>query len=230
MEVKPPEVEVRKKRVKRVYLRISREGHITLTVPLRTSDEAIRRLLTEKAEWIRVHYAKVCARAPEEHTFASGETVYLFGEPLALRLEVGQGRARAARIGGELLLTLPAAKSEDAEAREKLVRAFYADAMRQRVAERLPFWESLVGRRAGAIQYRWMKSRWGSCSPTTARISLNLQLAWYPPECLDLVIVHELTHLWERGHGKPFWEHVERVYPAWREVKAARRAFPACPL
>lgn len=230
METEIPEVEVRKKRVKRFYLRIDRQGHISLTVPVRTSEETIRKILAEKAEWIRVHYAKVCARAPEEHTFAAGETVYLFGEPLTLRVSVGQGKARAERSGGELVLTLPAAKAEETAAREKLVRGFYADAMRERVAERLPLWESRVGRQAAAIQYRWMKSRWGSCSPTSAHIRLNLQLAWYPSACLDLVIVHELTHLWVSGHGKPFWERVERVYPAWREVKAARRAFPACPL
>ena len=120
METEFPEVEVRKKRVKRFYLRIDRQGHISLTVPVRTSEETIRKILAEKADWIRVHYAKVCARAPEEHTFASGETVYLFGEPLTLRVSVGQGKARAERSGGELVLTLPAAKAEETAAREKL--------------------------------------------------------------------------------------------------------------
>ena len=49
--------------------------------------------------------------------------------------------------------------------------------------------------KAQKLAYRNMKSRWGSCQPSTGRICINVRLALYPPECLEYVVVHELCHL-----------------------------------
>ncbi len=65
-------------------------------------------------------------------------------------------------------------------------------------------WEPIMGVKAGRIAYRNMTSRWGSCQPSTGRICINVRLALYPPECLEYVVVHELCHLLERGHGPRF--------------------------
>ena len=61
-----------------------------------------------------------------------------------------------------------------------------------------------MGVKAGRLAYRNMTSRWGSCQPATGRICINVRLALYPPECLEYVVVHELCHLRERGHGQRF--------------------------
>ena len=63
---------------------------------------------------------------------------------------------------------------------------------------------AILGVRAGKLAYRNMKSRWGSCQPSTGRICINVRLALYPPECLEYVVVHELCHLLVHGHGPGF--------------------------
>lgn len=88
-------------------------------------------------------------------------------------------------------------------------------------AEPLIFrWESIMGVRSKSLVYRDMTSRWGSCNPQTGRICLNIQLVNYPAECLEYVIVHELCHLLERGHGPRFKALMDRFLPDWRERKA----------
>lgn len=77
-------------------------------------------------------------------------------------------------------------------------------------------WEAIVGVKAGKVAYRNMTSRWGSCNPKTGRICINIQLARYPAECLEYVVVHELCHLLERGHGKRFQDLMDRFLPDWR--------------
>lgn len=78
-------------------------------------------------------------------------------------------------------------------------------------------WEPIMGVKAHKIVYRNMKSRWGSCQPSTGRICLNVRLALYPPECLEYVVVHELCHLLERGHGPRFKALMDAFLPDWRE-------------
>ncbi len=81
-------------------------------------------------------------------------------------------------------------------------------------------WEPIMGVKVQKLAYRNMTSRWGSCQPSTGRICINVRLALYPPECLEYVVVHELCHLLERGHGPRFRELMDTFMPDWR----ARRA------
>ena len=81
-------------------------------------------------------------------------------------------------------------------------------------------WEPILGVKAGKLAYRNMKSRWGSCQPSTGRICINVRLALYPPECLEYVVVHELCHLLVHGHGPEFHALMDRVMPDWRQRRA----------
>lgn len=81
-------------------------------------------------------------------------------------------------------------------------------------------WEKVLGVQAGTLAYRNMKSRWGSCQPSTGRICINTRLACYPPECLEYVVVHELCHLLEKGHGPAFYALLDSALPEWRSARA----------
>lgn len=69
--------------------------------------------------------------------------------------------------------------------------------------------------RARPASVRWTTrqgSRWGSCTPAEGTIRLSTRLQGMPPWVVDYVLVHELAHLLEAGHGPAFWALVER-YP-----------------
>jgi predicted metal-dependent hydrolase len=69
--------------------------------------------------------------------------------------------------------------------------------------------------RATPASVRWVDnqlSRWGSCTPADRTIRLSTRLQGMPPWVVDYVLVHELAHLVEAGHGTAFWSLVDR-YP-----------------
>lgn len=56
-------------------------------------------------------------------------------------------------------------------------------------------------------EVRWVSNqshRWGSCTPSTGTIRLSDRMVGFPPWVVDHVIVHELAHLVELGHGPAF--------------------------
>jgi predicted metal-dependent hydrolase len=53
-------------------------------------------------------------------------------------------------------------------------------------------------------------TRWGSCTPAAGRIRISTRLTSMPAWVLDSVIVHELAHLKETGHGIRFHELTSR--------------------
>lgn len=64
---------------------------------------------------------------------------------------------------------------------------------------------------AGAAEpasVRWVANqhrRWGSCTPATATIRISEHVRPMPGWVLDYVLLHELAHLLEPGHGPRFW-------------------------
>ena len=63
---------------------------------------------------------------------------------------------------------------------------------------------------------RKMKTKWGSCTPSSRSIRINLELAKKPPECLEYIVVHELTHLLEPTHNSRFIALMTKFMPKWR--------------
>jgi hypothetical protein len=68
---------------------------------------------------------------------------------------------------------------------------------------------------AKPVSVRWvpvMRTRWASCTPADRTIRLSRRLQEMPTWVQDYVLLHELAHLLESGHGPRFWRLVER-YP-----------------
>ena len=80
-------------------------------------------------------------------------------------------------------------------------------------------WGPVIGRPPTHITLRVMTSRWGSCTPRTGRIRLNLQLGLMEPQFLEYVLVHEMTHLWESGHGAGFQRRMTAYLPGWKTLR-----------
>jgi len=71
-----------------------------------------------------------------------------------------------------------------------------------------------------------MKTKWGTCSVEARRIWLNLELVKKPPQCIEYIIVHELTHFFERAHSDRFVWRMDQVLPQWRELRDELNSAP----
>ena len=84
-----------------------------------------------------------------------------------------------------------------------------------------------MGVAASRWQVRSMKTRWGSCTPKTAAIRINSQLAAYPIDCLNFVVAHELVHLMEPSHNARLHMLLDVYCPRNRELAAQLKHAPA---
>ena len=69
------------------------------------------------------------------------------------------------------------------------------------------------------LKIRKMSTRWGVCNTKKHTITLNKELYKYDLECLDYVVIHELSHLIEPNHSKAFWQIVEKYCPNYKKIK-----------
>ncbi|MDO8841576.1 YgjP-like metallopeptidase domain-containing protein [Methanocalculus sp.] len=146
--------------------------------------------------------------------YQDGETIPFYGRLLSIRHLESDGSISAAIAGDELLIWLPPGLTPDIfieRVRTAVVDAYFsailpiAGEIAERAAKR-------IGVPTPDIRFGYQKRRFGSCTPCNG-IILNLKLAMAPPMFLEYTIIHEVCHLIERNHQKPFWDLVESVFP-----------------
>lgn len=63
------------------------------------------------------------------------------------------------------------------------------------------------------LMIRTMKTRWGTYSRRTHRVTLSTKLVHYPPEVIQAVIAHEMAHTVHFDHSPRFYATLYRLFP-----------------
>jgi predicted metal-dependent hydrolase len=184
---------------------------LEVIVPRRTGDAEVDALLEEKRGWIerKVAAAREIAARPPQLGLEQPGVVWLEGEQVPIERRDG-GRAMATLDDGRLVLG-----GSDGDAPGAIERWYRREARRrvERVAAREA---ERLGLNFKSIAIRDPRTRWGSCS-RRGNLSFSWRLAVAPPAVLEYVVVHELCHLREPSHQKPFWRLLESARPGWQE-------------
>ena len=213
-------VQITKKRIKNIYLRVLPGGVVTVTAPLHMTDKEIENFVQNHQDWIAKHKERLLSRQDKmEYAYETGEEHYLWGKKYTLEVVYTKGKKTASLQGDSILLEIPAEAT--AEQREAVMDAFYRRQMQARLPEVIAKYSEIVGKSPKSYGIKKMKTRWGTCNTTDSRIWLNLTLAKYNILCLEYVVTHELVHFYEKGHNPAFYGHLDRFFPNWKEVKKA---------
>ena len=152
------------------------------------------------------------------------------GVEVEVRRSVRRRRSMSARLEqGRIIVLAPAHLSAAAERTsvEQLVRKLTSrrrtarsdDALMQRAEE---LTQRYIPGAPRPTSVRWvpaMTSRWASCTPTTGAIRVSETVREMPQYVVDGVLIHELAHLVESGHG-PEFQRIVRAYPQHDLVEA----------
>lgn len=229
------EYQLQYKHIRRMYLRLKApEAMVFVTAPYHTPLSEVERFVSRNREWIqRQKQKQEQAVQKPVRRYETGEQVYVWGkayellvltDPDMVRQLCGEEAAEALRKQGmaavkventKLMLACPG--DYDAAQREQCLDLWLKRQMEAFLPAIFQGCGSLVGKRESSWYVRKMKTRWGTCNIKTGRICINLNLGHLPPEYLSYIVTHELTHLWEKGHGEPFRARMALYYPQWQE-------------
>lgn len=210
-------VNVVRKRVKNLNLRIRADGTVTLSIPQHLPLARAQEFLERKGNWIAERVRRNIERRPSPDLAGElPDRIPLWGK-LVPRDSVQANSGQAASDRDASGQGAPGQTTIDQAALDELYRTEVLRAL-PCIVERM---EARIGVHAARWSVRVMKTRWGSCTPKTGAIRINARLAAYPPECLEFVVAHELVHLLEPSHNARFHTLLDEFCPGNRGI--ARR-------
>ena len=199
----------------------SQRGCPRLAAVRHAADDAAERFVSDNREWILRAQQKVRMASPPVEPLVDGGRVLLWGVWREVRLGEGP-RALARPMDGVIEIVAP-----DEDGRTKALEDLYRREIRAEASRLHDHWAAITGRAGTTLAYRRMTTRWGSCNTRTGKITLNISFGRNGPrDLLEYIVVHELAHLWERGHGPRFYDLMDGWLPDWKQRRAALREHP----
>lgn len=220
------EVDVVYKRIKNLHIGVYPPlGRVRVAAPSRLDDDQVRLAIVQRLPWIKRQREQLQAAERQSiREMVTGESHYLWGSRYRLKVVERPGRAHVEVDGDRLLLYVPVATATDR--RGDLLDRWYREELRRALPTLIAKWAPKLGVASPKWSIRRMKTKWGSCNPETGHIWFNVELAKKHPESLEYLVVHELTHLLERGHGSRFVALMDGALPDWRARRDHLNAAP----
>ncbi|MCL2653109.1 MAG: M48 family metallopeptidase [Propionibacteriaceae bacterium] len=216
------EITVTAKPVRHLRLVVHPDGRVRASVPLRATRRTVDDFLGQRAAWAKAQRDRMLAIQARQLT--DGSTIRLWGDEIPLMVAQGRGGGRLTANGFRVSVTDPTDTTSIAAAIDALHRR-EARAVLHELVEK---WAAELDAYPARVTLRAMRTRWGSCTPSTKAIRINPELASHHPRCLSYVVLHEIAHLIEPGHGPGFIAIMDAHLPSWRAIRAElRRSNPA---
>ncbi len=221
------EVQVIRKAIKNLHLGVyPPNGRVRVAAPLRVSNEAVRLAVVGKLGWIRRQRSKFQEQTREsQREMVSGESHYFLGRRYRLRVIDHEGAGRVV-VRNRRTLELHVRRQSGQVERERVLQRWYREQLRELIPPLLTKWAVILGVQPAAWGIKRMKTKWGACNVDVKRIWLNLELAKKPAQCLEYIVVHEMTHLLERHHNDRFISLMDQHLPHWRLHRQELNAAP----
>jgi len=210
-------VEVVRKDIKNLHVGVyPPSGRVRVAAPLRLEDDAVRLAVISRLGWIRRQQAEFERQDRQsEREMVTGESHFVEGRRYRLDVVERDGPA-AVYLRNKTTLEMRVRPGISRAKREAVLNGWYRQRLRDQIPQLISKWEPQIGVRVAECGIKRMKTRWGTCNVDARRVWVNLELAKKPASCLELIIVHEMVHLLERGHTERFRAYMDEFLPQWR--------------
>lgn len=203
-----------------IRLSIKADGRAVVTIPAWASYTDGLHFAESKLDWLQ-------KQVPTKTLLADGQPV---GKYHHLQLLATRGLAATRTLVSKtaVIVRYPVDWPADDPRIQSAAEAACLRALRTQATQLLPQRLEQLAERHGFrykdVQIKRLKGRWGSCDQQQ-HIVLNLFLMQLPWECIDYVLLHELTHTKLMQHGPVFWEAMAKVVPRLPAIRKQMRSY-----
>ena len=201
------------KQVKNLNLRVHKDCMVYVSANPDTPAEKVDAFVVSKGAYIRSaqrKFREMAQYAPQPKQYVSGETFYLLGRGIRLKVENNMRDALCVK------------DTEDFAKKQKMVTRYLDEQCRsifgEIILETYPVFQK-YGVPMPELRIRNMETRWGSCLAKKGIVTLNKRLLEAPRNCIEYVVMHEFCHFVHPNHSKQFYAFLTMLMPDWKQRK-----------
>ncbi|MFB7911361.1 M48 family metallopeptidase [Kitasatospora sp. NPDC056076] len=190
-------------------IEVTPDGEVVFAVPADADPgrvaAAVRPRLPRLADEVRRRTVRPAEPIKE---LVDGSSFPYLGRRYRLRLVPVGLNPRVRLRAGWLQLPEPSSPAAGAAS----LSDWYSERARHWLTSRVSAIETRIGMRSAGVTVSDLGVRWGSCT-SDGFVTLHWAIMQLPPDLVDYVLIHELCHLRESGHGPAFRREMTLALP-----------------
>ena len=211
------EVEITKKKIRNIYLRLQ-DNKIEASCPYYVPKYEVYKFIESKRDWIYKVYQFNNNRPKNLYLYNGGDTFYVFGKPYKLVRNIG--RKKVVISEDTIFFTY---KDDSLDSIKALYKYFDTELLNKAkiyLDKYRPLLLDYGYNEEPLLNARLMSSKWGVCYTRNNKINISSYLIHYPYECLEYIMIHELTHFIIPNHSKRFYEIIANNMPDYKRANS----------
>lgn len=215
-------VQIHRKSIKNVHLKVFRSFKVTLSVPESVPDKWIEEFLSQRTQWIDSQILKYKKSSGYNNLsdIRNGSSTQFLGKDMRI-LKQNSPKNNIFIEDKEIKVFLK--NTDDEVALRNLFSKWWRKTAKSIFENETDFYYDKIFKKYGiekpTVCVKKMKTMWGSCTPDKSKITLNEYLLKADIRCIQYVVLHELTHLIYPNHSNDFYNFLTIQMPDWRERK-----------
>ncbi len=205
-------IEIVRKRIKNLYIRVDETGTVKISAPLKTPDFVIFELVEKKRAKLQEIIEK---RKASLIDFSNSDTIPYLGKTIKVK-KIKSDKDFIVFKKNQLHLYLKEFKKAKIE---KLIFKWYFQEAEKVIKHLISKFSPLINKEINRITIKKMKTRWGSCNKRKGYLNFNVKLIQKPLKGVEYVVVHELVHLIYANHGREFYNTLGSILPDWKNAR-----------
>ncbi len=209
------EVNITRKNIRNSYLRV-KGNVINATCPLHVYDYQVYQFIESKRDWIYNAYIRSTCKINNSLIYMGGDIFYIFGVEYKLVRSIGKKKIC---INND---TIFFTYKDDSLDGIKALYKYLDNRLLIKAQEYLDKYRNLLldygYDNIPEINARCMSSKWGACYTRKNKICISSYLIHYSLDCLEYIMVHEMSHFIVPNHSKRFYEIVSSVMPNYKSI------------
>lgn len=209
--------EIKYKNRTSIGIAIDSYGDLEVSVPKKTPDEQVIRLLEGNWDVILQKVKEVKARmdGPQEKVYENDEQFLYLGSTYPINI-IQDRTIKQDHVVFEKDILHIYAKQLDEEKLKQSLKRFYYQQTKSLVEESISTYQRHFKKKPRSIRITDSKTTWGTCDSNLG-LTFNWKLAMAPREVLDYVVVHEMCHMVHLNHDRSFWRLVGKIMPDYKD-------------
>jgi len=158
------ELQIIKKDIKNITLKVKPSCEVILTIPIATDEEYIDYILKKRKSWIdqKIEFFK-SNNKPQYKEYVSGESFEYLGKRYRLKvIEANEEQVKLQRGYIQIFIK----NKNNLRKKQKLLNDWYILKAKQYFEKIIKQYSHIINKEIKTIRIRQMKTRWGSCNPS----------------------------------------------------------------
>lgn len=205
---------------KNVNITVKNDGIIYVSAPKRVALADINKIVLSKRDWILNAQKNVKARKviKNDIILKNNSSVRLYGTNRKILL-VPCMKNYVALNDDTIIFYVKEDYADNQNYKNNIFNKFLKEELEKTVNKLAFKYLKMLNLSLDTIEFRAMKSRWGTCIPAKKKILFNSKLVHCPIEAIEYVVLHEIVHLIHPNHSNAFYTTVGVYMPDWKERK-----------